>query len=82
MQEDVLRLQVSVDEAHQMQVLQGSGDFGGIESGSILVDALIWSGLESSEEFAATAVFHAEVEVVFRLERVVEGNDKGVVAGG
>ena len=36
----------------------------------------------TSEKFSSAAVFHAEVEVIFGLERVVERNDEGVIAGG
>lgn len=34
----------------------------------------------TSKELASTAVFHAEIEIVLRLERVVEGDDKRMVA--
>ena len=60
-----LWLQVAVDEAHQMQILERSCDLGGVKARCILVYALIRSGLEGSEELAATAVLHAEVEMIF-----------------
>lgn len=40
-----LWLQITVDEAHEMQVFQSGGNFRGIESRSILVDALVGAGL-------------------------------------
>jgi hypothetical protein len=64
-----------------VEVFQRSRNFSRVESRSILVDALIRPCLERSEELTTTAVFHAEVEMVFGLERVVESNNKGVVAG-
>jgi hypothetical protein len=82
MEQNILWLQVSVDETHQVQVFQRGGDLGSVESRRIFVDALVRSGLKSAEKLAAAAVLHAEVEVIFRLERVVESNNKRVVAGG
>ena len=38
--------------------------------------------IQTSKEFPSTAIFHTEVEMVFGLERVVQGNDEGMVAGG
>jgi len=75
-----LRLEVSVDETHQMQVLQRSCHLGSIETRIILRDALAGSSLQSSEELSTTAILHAEVKVVFGLERMVESNDEGMVA--
>jgi hypothetical protein len=77
-----LWLQVAVDETHQVQVFQCCRDFGCIEARRILIDTLVWSRLECSEELTTTAVFHAKVQVILGLERVVESNDKWVVAGG
>lgn len=61
-------LQVTIDEAHQMQIFQRSRDFSCIEAGRVLVYALVRTSLEGSEKLTTTAVFHAEVEVVFGLE--------------
>jgi len=36
--------------------------------------------MHTSEELSTAAVFHAEVEVVFRLEGVVESNNEWMVA--
>ena len=77
-----LWLQVAVDEAHQMQILERSCDLGGVKARCILVYALVRPGLEGSEELAATAVLHAEIEMIFGLKRVVQSNNKGVIAGG
>ena len=63
-----------------MEIFQRSRDFSCIESRRILVNALVRSCLERSEELTTTAVFHAEIEIVLRLERVVKGDDKRMVA--
>ena len=55
------RLEISVDEAHEMEVFECGSNFGGVEAGSVFVDTLVGPGLQSSEELASTAVFHAEV---------------------
>lgn len=60
-----LGLQVSVNETHEMQIFQSSGDFRGVEAGIIFWDAFAWSCLQSAEEFTTTAVFHAQVQVIF-----------------
>jgi hypothetical protein len=65
-----------------MQILQGSRDFSRVETGILLRDAFARARLQSAEEFTSTAVLHAQVQIVFRLERVVEGDDEGVIAGG
>lgn len=39
-------------------------------------------GRHTSEEFSAATVLHAQVKMIFRLERMVESNDKRVVACG
>jgi hypothetical protein len=71
MKQNVLGLQISVNETHQVQVFQSRGNLSSIKSRRVLVNALVGSGLESAEKFSTAAVFHAEVEVVFGLERVV-----------
>lgn len=58
------RLQISVDEPHEVQVLQRRCHLGRVESGLIFQKALPGSRLEGPEEFPAHAVFHAEVEVL------------------
>lgn len=66
-----LWLQVSVDKTHQMEVFQGGCDFSRIEACGILIDTLVWSCLQRSEELTTTTVFHAEVKMILGLERVV-----------
>ena len=65
-----------------MQILQGSRYLGGVEASVFLGDALPRASLQSAEKLATTAVFHAEVQVVLGLERMVQGDDERVVAGG
>lgn len=54
-----LRLEVAVDEAHQVQVLERGDDFGRVELGVLFGQALARSRLERTEKFATEAVFHA-----------------------
>jgi hypothetical protein len=51
-----------------MQILEGSCDLGSIESRILFTNTLVGSGLQSSEELTTTAIFHAEIQVFFRLE--------------
>ena len=103
-----LGLEVAVDEAHEVEVLERCDDLGGVELGVLLGQALARSRLQRAEELAAEAVLHAcqvraaagedevalragreseeggrtEVQVVVRLERVVQGDDERVVRAG
>jgi hypothetical protein len=54
-----------------MEVFQGGCNFSRIEACGILIDTLVRSCLQRSEELTTTAVFHAEVEMILGLERVV-----------
>lgn len=54
-----LRLQISVDEAHQMQILQSGCHFCCIESGIIFVNTFIGARLQCPKELSAAAIFHA-----------------------
>ena len=81
-QQDVFGLEVAVDEAHEVQVLERSRHLGRVEPGVVLEDALAGARLQGPEELAAAAVFHAQIQVVLRLEGVVEGDDEWMVARG
>lgn len=65
-----------------MQIFQGSSNFSRIEARIVFRDTLSGSSLECTEEFAAAAILHAQVQVVFRLERVIQRYDERVVTGG
>jgi hypothetical protein len=65
-----------------MQILQRSRDLSSVEACSIFVNTLVWPCLQRAEELATTAILHAKIQGVVRLERVVKGNDERVVAGG
>jgi hypothetical protein len=80
--EHTLWLQIAINESHQMQILQRSRDFSGVETSRILVNTLVWPCLQRAEELATTAILHAEIQRVVRLERVVESYNERVVAGG
>src|SRR5689334_21515115 len=73
-------LQIPVNETHQVQVLQRRRHLGRVEPGVFLGYALPRPRLQRTEELPATAVFHAEVEIVLGLERVVERDDEWVIA--
>ncbi len=76
-QEQVLRLQVTVNNALRMQVAQGGRDLGGVEPGPRLgEDAL---PLQVEEELAAVDVVEDKVELLPRLERVVEADEERVL---
>ena len=79
--EHTLWLQIAINESHQMQILQRSRDFSGVETSRILVNTLVWPCLQRAEELATTAILHAKIKGVVRLERVVKSYDKRVVAG-
>jgi hypothetical protein len=81
-EELTLWFQIAIDKAHQMQILQRSRDFSSVEACSIFVNTLIRPCLQRAEELATTAILHAKIQGVVRLERVVKGNDERVVAGG
>lgn len=81
-EERTFRLEISIDESHQMEILQCGCDLSSVEPRIVLAHALVRSSLQRSKEFSATAVLHAQIQVIFRLERVVERDDKGVIAGG
>ena len=74
------RLQVSVYEPHQVQVLERSSHFSCIESCGILIDALVRPCLQSSEELSSAAVLHTQVKMVLGLERVIQRHDERMVA--
>lgn len=53
-----LRLEVSVDEPHEVEVLESGDDFCSVELGVLLGQTLAWSGLQRSEELPTHAVLH------------------------
>lgn len=65
-----------------MQIFEGSRNLGSIEARVIFWDTLSWASLQSAEELATTAILHAEIEMVFRLERVVQRNNERMVTRG
>lgn len=82
MQQNVFRLEISVNVAHEMQVLERSSDLGSVELRVCLSHTLALSGLQSPEKLASHAVLHTEIEVVVGLEGVVESHNEGVVGRG
>jgi hypothetical protein len=56
-----LRLEVTIDETHEVQVLQRGYDFSCVELSGIFWKAFPWVALKRSKEFTAHAVLHAMV---------------------
>mmetsp|Transcript_73663 Transcript_73663/g.208612 ORF Transcript_73663/g.208612 Transcript_73663/m.208612 type:complete len:338 (+) Transcript_73663:785-1798(+) len=76
---DVLGLQVAVDDVQPVQVLDGQQDLGGVEPAAALREAACAAKVE--EELPARAVLQHEVQLLRRLEGVVQGDDEGVRHG-
>jgi hypothetical protein len=76
-----LRLEVTIDESHQMQVLQRRCYLCSVEPSVFLCKAFAGSRLERSEKLSAHAVVEHEEEVGVGLKGVVEGDNEWVVGG-
>mmetsp|Transcript_30376 Transcript_30376/g.97927 ORF Transcript_30376/g.97927 Transcript_30376/m.97927 type:complete len:250 (+) Transcript_30376:554-1303(+) len=76
-EEDVLRLEVPVDDAEGVDVLEGEGELRGVEPRASFAE--LADLLEMAEEFAPGAVVEDEVELLPRLEGRVEADDEGVL---
>ena len=74
--QDILWLQVSVDDAVRVQVLQSQDDLSCIEARSILRKANLIAQME--EELAAIEEIRDEVQTLARLEGVVQLHDEGM----
>ena len=77
--EDVLGLEVAVDEAEHVEVLEREQDLAAVELGPRLGEAVAGLALERAEELAARAKVHHKVEAVHALERPVQRHDERVV---
>lgn len=76
-EQQVLGLEVAVDDVVRVQVVEGEGDFGGIELGDGVGEAL---GLaQQAEELAALDKVHDHVEVLCVLEGAPQGDEEGVL---
>ena len=78
-EQNILRLQVAVDEAHQVQVLQRHEHLGGVETRDALRETLPGRVLQSLVQFPPLAELHHEVQVRLRLERAVHRGAERVV---
>jgi hypothetical protein len=63
-----------------MEILQCRRDFGCVEPCIFFANTFVRPCLKRTEELSSTAVFHAQIEMVFRLERVVQCDDERVIA--
>lgn len=73
------RLEITVNEPHEMQVLQGCDYLRGVEPRAILGQALSRSRLKCAEKLASHAILHAKVKVPLGLEGVIQSNNERVV---
>lgn len=78
-QQDVFGFEIAIDEAEKVEVFEGQQHFGGVELGHGLRQALFGLLLQCSEELAAGAVLHDEVDVLFGLEAVEQAHDEGML---
>lgn len=76
-QQDILRLQISVNNLKPMQTLQRAQQFSGIESGAIDIKALFL--LQVVEQFAAIDECEDQVKLFGGLEGEFEWDDERVV---
>jgi hypothetical protein len=76
-QQNILRLEITVDHIESVQVFQCKKEFRRIESRSGLVELAL--SLEVVEEFSAIHKCQHEVEFLSRLERKFEGYDERAV---
>jgi len=74
--ENVLRLQVPVDDAKVVQVLQGEDDLGEVELAHVLHhEALL---LEAGEQLPSTRILKNQVQLPFCLEGVLQVHNERV----
>lgn len=78
-QEDVLRLEVTVDDAKGVEMLEGQDDLGGDEDSDLLIEHPLPG--QVSKELAPWDVLEDQVQLPLSLEGVVEFNDEGVLNG-
>lgn len=76
--ENIFRLEISVNDIKRVDVLDGQHDFGDEEPGLVLLKDLLFVEVEG--EVAARAVVQDHVEVVGSLEAVVHFDHEGVVS--
>lgn len=75
--EDVIRLDVSVDEAHLVDTLHGAGELCDVELGQLFFEDA--ESDEKAHHVPSRDVLHDKVQVVLILERVVETHHPLVV---
>mmetsp|Transcript_24613 Transcript_24613/g.42359 ORF Transcript_24613/g.42359 Transcript_24613/m.42359 type:complete len:322 (+) Transcript_24613:581-1546(+) len=76
-EQDVLRLEISVYDADAVEMAEGKDHLGRVEAGDVLGEVL--AAAEVEEELAAAEVVQDEVQLAVRLEGVVEPHDERVL---
>ena len=79
MQQHVLRLEVTVDEAQQVEVLQRQQHLRRVEASGRLLEPRVRLLEQQVVQLAAAAVLHEEVHVVVGLELGEHGGQERVV---
>ena len=75
--EDILRLEISVDDAVLVEVLEGENNFGGVKPGSIFGEANLVT--QVVKQLSAVQEIAHEVELLRVLECEMELDDEGMV---
>lgn len=76
-EDDVLRLEVSVDDVTLVQGSDGVDHLSGVELGAVLRESLL--AAEISEQFATVEKVNEEVQLGFRLEGKVQADNVRVL---
>mmetsp|Transcript_16271 Transcript_16271/g.41594 ORF Transcript_16271/g.41594 Transcript_16271/m.41594 type:complete len:872 (+) Transcript_16271:63-2678(+) len=79
MEQDVLRLEVAVDVAQEVQVLQGQQHLCDVEADVRLPEALLRLRVKEAVELATGADLEDEVQVAWRVQGAVQGGQERVV---
>lgn len=76
--EDVLKLEISVSNSLSVEITNGHCNLGCVEFDNIFREPLL--ALEDLVQLSSLDEGHHEVETKLRLEEVVHANEEGVVA--
>jgi len=72
-QQDVLRLEISIDDVFLVECIDGTNDLGGVELSPLLIEPLI--SAEVSEELTAVQEIDKKVQLSFGLESIMQTNN-------
>jgi hypothetical protein len=75
--QNVFRLQITIDNLEAVQALQSAKQFGCVEARSVDIKSLL--PLEVMEELSAIHKGQYQVQLLRRLERELEGHDEWII---